>query len=492
MQKATVASLIFILFCIGNVHAEVTDEYEDAGYGTGFFVSANGLIATCNHVVKGAELIQVEYKNKSYKAHIITTNEGNDLAIIKIEGEFPFFRLVESDNVKMGDDVYTVGYPDPIDQGIEPKLTTGTVSALSGIEDNPTYLQISVPIQPGNSGGPLITASGMVVGVISRTLDPRYTINKHGFVPQNVNYAVKAEYLKILLELAKKKLEENNAAQDEAKNEISSKEESAKKIMRIVLKSKKNHKRSEAIPKKTKRSSKSPQVWEEALNSACERETLIKVVQKINADDPFDNYDEIKNEFPPKFREWMDSWYQNTYAAWLSRGGGLAPGNIKGNPTPYEVDFKRLKNELSRDNPENLRGWIDALSYIKFVKSKITEKGYDLLIEQYPDEWKELAFNKEQDILINDLISQSKKEALSGRSFPCAEIIFHDSLGMAHTDPTISDNRLLGTKAYKQLNDPIDKNDKETTYLIISIVTKEPYLIKVPVSYFSADGTKKN
>ena len=491
MQKAFIACLIATLSYMGNAHAEIMDEYEDAGSATGFFISPDGLIATCYHVIKEAELIQVEYRNKSYKAHTITGNEGNDLAIIKIEGEFPFFDLVGSETVKLGDDVYTVGYPLSRSLGVEPKLTTGTVSALSGRKDDPTYYQISVPIHQGNSGGPLITTNGLVAGVISSTLNYKYAMSKHDTLPQNVNYAVKAEYLKILLGIANKKLERISDPQIENKKNNISKEESVQRVLRILLKQKKQRNTPVNIAAKTRRSSDSPQVWEEALDEVIEKEKLIKAVQMINSDDPFENYDEIKNSFPPKFRQWMDNWYQNTYAAWLSRGGGLSPGNIKGNPTPFEEYFKGLKNELSRFSPENLRYLIDSLSYTKFIKSKLTAKGYDLYIEQYSEEWKDMQLSNDQSVLLNDLFEKSKKEALSGASFPSAEIIFHDSLGIAHTDPTISDSKLLITRVYKQLN-PLIKNEKESTYLFISLVTKEPYLVRVPTSLLSGQEIKKD
>lgn len=476
---------------MGHGHTEILDEYEITGSGTGFFVGQNGLIATCSHVVKDADVIQVEYKNKSYNANKITENESNDIAIIKIEGEFPFFNLKGSEDVKLGDDVYTIGYPNTQVQGVEPKLTTGTISALSGLRDDPTYYQISVPIQPGNSGGPLLNANGIVIGVISATMDAKATLIKRDFIPQNINYAVKSDYLKILLEISNKKTENIVTPENEKKNKNLSKEESLKRILRIITKNKKPKNSRDNNLGKTTREKALPQVWEEALNEVIQRESLIKAVAKINTDDPFENYEEIKNELPPKFREWMDNWYQNTYAAWLSRGGGLAPGNIKGNPTPYEQEFKRLKNDLSHYSLENLRYLIDSLSYTKFIKTKLTAKGYCLLIEQYSDEWKDCNLSKEQDELLKDLYDKSKKEALSGVSFPSAEIIFHDKVGIAHTDPTISDNKLLITRLFKHLSDSIEKNEKETSYLFISLVTKEPYLVKVPASFLSNNVNDK-
>jgi hypothetical protein len=125
------------------------------------------------------------------------------------------------------------------------------------------------------------------------------------------------------------------------------------------------------------------------------------------------------------------------------------------------------------------------------MKSKISAKGYDLLFEQYPDEWKELVFNRELEAMLNALASKSRSEALAGKSYPCAEIVFHDSIGVAHSDPTISDPKLLMTRRYKDFNEPIEKNEKEVTYLYMSFVTKDPYLIRVPAGYLSQEEIGK-
>ncbi|WP_072582311.1 trypsin-like peptidase domain-containing protein [Polynucleobacter sp. MWH-Adler-W8] len=167
------------------------------GTGTGFIISADGYIATAFHVINGAKLVQVRTSNgKIVNAVIVKTDPRNDLAILKIEGTgFKPIQIQSSLEVKRGDKVYAMGFPLLGDQGLEPKLTDGLISSLSGIHDEAVKFQISNPIQPGNSGGPLFLDNGKVVGVISSSLSDVYIFEKSGSLPQNVNYAVKSNYL---------------------------------------------------------------------------------------------------------------------------------------------------------------------------------------------------------------------------------------------------------------------------------------------------------
>ena len=84
--------------------------------------------------------------------------------------------------------------------GDNPKYTEGVVNAISGLKDDPTVFQISVEIQPGNSGGPLFNSSGQVIGITQSSLDPDLAIEVFGgILPQNVNYAIKSHYISALL-----------------------------------------------------------------------------------------------------------------------------------------------------------------------------------------------------------------------------------------------------------------------------------------------------
>ena len=179
-------SLGLPLACVGAVHS-----------GTGFFISAEGYIATNFHVIDGANDIRViDNKSNVLKASVILQDKANDLAIIKVTGgEFPVLQLRNSTEIKKGTAVFTLGFPNTTVQGRESKVTTGVVSSLSGIRGEPNSFQISVPIQPGNSGGPLIDMTGAVIGVTTAKLNAAAMLQKGGSLPENVNYAVKSNYL---------------------------------------------------------------------------------------------------------------------------------------------------------------------------------------------------------------------------------------------------------------------------------------------------------
>ena len=97
--------------------------------------------------------------------------------------------------VSIKDKVLTIGYPPVKIMGVRLKYTEGVISAVTGIRDNPTVFQTTVPIQPGNSGGPLFNDKGEVVGLTTSSLS-LLAIESMGAVPQNVNYAVNHLLLK--------------------------------------------------------------------------------------------------------------------------------------------------------------------------------------------------------------------------------------------------------------------------------------------------------
>lgn len=169
--------------------------------GSGFIVSADGYIVTNNHVISGGKSLKVRLPSGNiFDAKVIRKDPSNDLAVLKIEAKnLPFLPVENSTEIKRGEKVYAIGYPQSEIQGNEPKLTDGIISSLSGIRDEPTSFQISNPIQPGNSGGPLFTEEGKVIGVVVATLDAIAVAKKTGSIPQNVNYAIKSIYLAELL-----------------------------------------------------------------------------------------------------------------------------------------------------------------------------------------------------------------------------------------------------------------------------------------------------
>ena len=94
----------------------------------------------------------------------------------------------------------TVGFPNTGMQGFAPKFARGEIASLSGAADDARYFQISVPVQPGNSGGALVDEHGNVVGVVSAKLNAAAALAASGALPENVNYAVKSSFLLSFLE----------------------------------------------------------------------------------------------------------------------------------------------------------------------------------------------------------------------------------------------------------------------------------------------------
>ncbi len=164
------------------------------GSGTGFAITSNGYIVTNNHVVDGAKDITVKGINgnfqKEYKAVIVGTDKNNDLAIIKITdnsftslGKVPY--TITNKTSDVGSSVFVLGYPLRASMGDEIKLTNGIISSKSGYQGDITTYQISVPLQPGNSGGAMFDNKGNIIGVANSKL----------VGAENASYAIKTTYL---------------------------------------------------------------------------------------------------------------------------------------------------------------------------------------------------------------------------------------------------------------------------------------------------------
>ena len=164
--------------------------------GTCFTVSQNGTLLTAYHVVKDARSIYVRLADGTVtEAKVRSFNPGKDLAILRIDPRpAHFLPLASIGSVDVGERVFTIGYPAPDFLGQESKFTEGSISALSGPGDEKFLMQISVPMQPGNSGGPVVNKLGEVVGVVTATAAVEAFLSDTGTLPQNVNWAVKADH----------------------------------------------------------------------------------------------------------------------------------------------------------------------------------------------------------------------------------------------------------------------------------------------------------
>ena len=172
--------------------------------GTAFFVSDDGYLVTNAHVV--AECTQVMVKTDDgavMEAARTATDTTNDLAILKLDfapGKAPKRVAALRLGARLGEGVEAFGFPHTDLLSSSGNFTLGNVSALTGLKDDSRYLQVSVPVQAGNSGGPLLDGSGNLVGVVSAKLDAMKMASASGDLPQNVNFAVKSAVVATFLD----------------------------------------------------------------------------------------------------------------------------------------------------------------------------------------------------------------------------------------------------------------------------------------------------
>jgi S1-C subfamily serine protease len=128
-------------------------------------------------------------------ARVLATDSGRDLALLDLPGGFaPPLVFRDGPDISRGDTVVTYGFPLTGLLSSGPTLTTGSISALTGLRDTPLHFTISAPVQPGNSGGPLLDGQGHVIGVVVAKLNAaRVARITGGDIPQNVNFAIKGD-----------------------------------------------------------------------------------------------------------------------------------------------------------------------------------------------------------------------------------------------------------------------------------------------------------
>lgn len=165
--------------------------------GSGFAIGSN-YVVTNFHVVEEAKSIRIRGVNgdfsTSFDAHVVKSDPSSDLAILQIDFPLSITDIpysLKSQLSEVGEDIYVLGYPLTASMGEEIKLTTGIISSQTGFQGSISQYQVSAPIQPGNSGSPLLDKNGYLIGVVS---------SKH-LDTENVSYVVKSTYLRNLLDL---------------------------------------------------------------------------------------------------------------------------------------------------------------------------------------------------------------------------------------------------------------------------------------------------
>ena len=167
------------------------------GSGTGFYLGAR-LLVTARHVIDGCGRV--------------TLADGTDLTLAAVDADLDvavlttarpsttWLRMTDGPGSRLGQSVHAVGFPYYSLTGTAMHLTSGNVSALAGMDDDPRFVSFTAPVQPGNSGGPLIDRGGAVAGVVIARLSDTYIVETTGTVPQNINFALSSAELRGFLD----------------------------------------------------------------------------------------------------------------------------------------------------------------------------------------------------------------------------------------------------------------------------------------------------
>ncbi|MBW7964801.1 S1C family serine protease [Bradyrhizobium sp. BR 10261] len=174
-----------------------------SGFGTGFVVSAAGHIVTNNHVIEGCSELKGNLTGEAAMVlRVVSADANNDLALLQAPSTATFkeFARIRDRSIRSGDSVVAIGFPFHGLLTSDFTVTTGIVSSLSGMRNDSRFLQISAPVQPGNSGGPLFDTTGQLVGVVTGKLDGLRVAAATGSIPENINFAIKTGALRDFLD----------------------------------------------------------------------------------------------------------------------------------------------------------------------------------------------------------------------------------------------------------------------------------------------------
>jgi hypothetical protein len=168
--------------------------------GTAFSV-ANGYLLTNHHVVAGCSSLDLITADGRRPATVLDSIKEIDLALVRVYGlRGPIAKFRKSGQIRLGEPIHIFGFPLVGALSSRGNFTTGTISSLRGFKDAAGEIQITAPVQPGNSGGPVLDVSGYVVGVVSSKLDALKLARSTGDVAQNVNFAVSLDVVEDFLE----------------------------------------------------------------------------------------------------------------------------------------------------------------------------------------------------------------------------------------------------------------------------------------------------
>jgi serine protease Do len=185
-------------------------------FGTGFFVSEAGHAVTNHHVIENCGSLTAVLEGRRYGAQLVRRDARNDLALLRVKtaDKVAFARFRATPGIKPGEGVVVAGYPLPsvLDNGLN--ITVGNVSNLAGLGGNAALIQVTAPVQPGNSGGPLLDMAGNIIGVVVSKLDAMRIAQSTGDIPQNINFAVHGPVARLFLEADGQRIEERSSERE--------------------------------------------------------------------------------------------------------------------------------------------------------------------------------------------------------------------------------------------------------------------------------------
>lgn len=183
--------------------------------GTGFYINRQGHVLTNAHVIdKCRELTVSRQGAAAIPASVVKSDASNDLAVLIATPSPAVAAFRGGRPVRAGEAVVAYGFPLTGMLSSGGIVTNGSISALSGLGDDSRYLQISAPIQAGNSGGPLLDTSGNVIGIVTSSIRDSVIARRTGAIPQNVNFALKTDVARTFLESAGVPIETSGGGRD--------------------------------------------------------------------------------------------------------------------------------------------------------------------------------------------------------------------------------------------------------------------------------------